>query len=84
MAYIQDETLLLIVRKLRTIREEKRLTQEEVARKIGVSASQFSRLESGESEMSLPQFLYICHALGTTGSKVLRNDFVVIPEGFGS
>jgi transcriptional regulator with XRE-family HTH domain len=48
---------------LKKIRKSKGYTQAEVGEKLGVSAQQYTNLEGGSSEFSLPQFLNVLEFL---------------------
>ncbi len=48
---------------IRNTRKVKNLTQQEMCEKLGVSRSQYSSLESGNSEITLDKFILICEIL---------------------
>ncbi|MBE5453463.1 hypothetical protein E3G52_000327 [Mycobacteroides abscessus] len=57
---------MLLKRKLRAARVRRRLTVEQVARKIGVEAEQVERFESGKSNPTLPAINRYAEAVGVT------------------
>ena len=59
-------------------RKERTLDQEEMARRVGVSRSTWSRIESGSSTLSLDQLAKAAGALGMTmGELMLEADELV-------
>lgn len=42
-----------IVQKIRNIRKENKLTQEEVANKLGITVRAYSKIENGETQLTL-------------------------------
>lgn len=50
---------------LKSIRERQGLTQGEVAEKLGVTQSYYSRIENGVREVDLADAFNFCAALGT-------------------
>ena len=65
---------MLYRKKLRAIREEKGITQDEVAQVVGVHRSYIVRFENGERSPNLPQFMNWCKALGVKYSEVLDEE----------
>lgn len=57
--------------KLRKARERKELTQEEVAKKSGVSVNYYARIERGEVNPSVEKIHKIIVALGVKSSEIL-------------
>lgn len=56
---------------IRTLREEKGLSQSELALQIGVSKSMVNKYESGARRPSLEVLRKICHTLGITSDNLL-------------
>lgn len=65
---------MLYRKKLRAIREEKGITQDEVAQVVGVHRSYIVRFENGERSPNMPQFMNWCKALGVKYSEVLDEE----------
>lgn len=63
--------------KIRQIRKEKEMTQEELARKIGVKRAVISKYESGSIEPSLTQLQKIADALEVPLAKLLLDEGAV-------
>jgi transcriptional regulator with XRE-family HTH domain len=59
---------------LRHLRLAKGLSQAEVARRVGISAAQLARLESGQRGLYLEDFVHIAEALGEKAGNLLPND----------
>jgi transcriptional regulator with XRE-family HTH domain len=57
---MEKETIL---EKIREVRKAKNISQQEMSEKLGISRSQYSSLENGNSEISLEKFLKICSIL---------------------
>ena len=56
---------------LRNIRESRRMTQEDVAAKAGISREYLSKIENDHSSPTVETFLSICKALGVPASKII-------------
>ena len=77
---MQNETTYQAVlgRLIAQKRKERNLDQEEMARRVGVSRSTWSRIESGSSTLSLDQLAKAAGALGMTmGELMLEADDLV-------
>ena len=57
---------LALAKKLRELRREKRLTQEEVARRIGSSQSRVAKMEIADKSISMELFVKSLVSLGTS------------------
>lgn len=53
-------------------RRVQKITQGELARRVGLSQSALSRVERGEAEMTVAQFDRYAQALGVRASSILR------------
>jgi transcriptional regulator with XRE-family HTH domain len=58
-----------LARELRALREEARLTHEQLAKKVGTSRQQISRLENGHVAPGQDEVIAILDALGVSGEK---------------
>ena len=63
---------LVMCRRLRVLREEKMLTQSDVAEKLGVSQAAYSRLEKGEIEVSLNKLIKLSELYGLSLAVLLE------------
>ena len=52
-----------IGQRIRRIRKARRLSQEELAEKVGISTTHMSHIETGNTKLSLPVFVNIARAL---------------------
>jgi transcriptional regulator with XRE-family HTH domain len=66
-----DRTLNDIAKNLKIARLQKRLTQDEVASKAGVSTNYYARLERAELKPSVEYLEKIVKALGVKSSDIL-------------
>lgn len=57
--------------KIRQIRELKNVTQESVALKLGISTRAYSKIETGETQLTINRLNEISQALGITPMEVL-------------
>ena len=57
--------------KLKELRKERKLTQTELAQKLGVHNVSICRWENGVSEPSLAEVKHICEVLGVTSDALL-------------
>lgn len=64
----------LIGERIRQIREEKGMTQAELAEKSGLSLPRISVIELGRTQMKLTSFIRIVEALQTSADSLLRLD----------
>lgn len=60
---------------LRNLREEKGLTQAEMAEKLSVTATNYAKWERGEIGISLERLPQIARALEVNEEELLRNEF---------
>lgn len=61
---IKENTLSEFAEVLRTRRKELNLTQEELAKKVGKKRTYIARIEKGETDMQLSNFISLSQALG--------------------
>jgi len=66
-----DIAYLELRRILKDLREEKHLTQAQLARKLSVPQSFVSKYETGERRLDVIETVQICQALETSISKLL-------------
>lgn len=65
---------ILIAERLRTAREEAKLTTAEVARKAQLKPEYITRIESGrDPNLTVPALLKWCEALGVQPSAIVAN-----------
>lgn len=60
----------LIGEKIRSLREEKRLSQEEIGNILGISRQRMGRIENGESDISYKMICRIADILGVLPSDI--------------
>lgn len=65
------ETIKIVGDRLRDIRQKKGLTQEQLAKKTGISRNYYARIERGDTGTSMEIFENIIKALKTKSSRVL-------------
>ncbi len=58
-------------KRLREAREQKKLTQEEVATKSGITTSYYARIERGEEQPSLATLKSLAKTLNIKGSQIV-------------
>lgn len=63
---IDKEGLIQIGLRIKQLRKEKNMSQEQVAFSANISLSQISKLESGRHNTSISSILSICRALNIT------------------
>lgn len=73
----RDATNVEIGKALRKARKERKLTQEQVSNMTGITRSVLTRYELGQIEISMPNFMLICEAIGVNYSDVLRGVEVI-------
>jgi len=59
-------------RRIKQIREKKRMSQEQLASKCGISLNALARLETGEGRLTLKTLLAIAEQLQTTAHQLLK------------
>lgn len=68
----REELNIAIGQALKNVRKSKKVTQQQLADKIGVERSVLTRYETGVIEISMKQFVTICDALGVDFVKVMN------------
>ena len=58
--------------RIKAARKEKKITQEEVARRIGTTQQQINKYETGKQEMSTTRFKCWCEVLNVSADEVLE------------
>ena len=76
---LQEEMHVEVGRRIRELRQEKGLLQEELARKAGLSASALSNFEQGRRRISLEWLRKISKVLGVTVSDLIPDSRVRKP-----
>ena len=69
-----SQDLIDLGNRIRDRRQEIRLSQENVAEKAGISANTVSRIEGGQSAMSIEIFIKITHILGVDANELLGDN----------
>lgn len=64
-----------IGKRIKKVRLEKKLTQDNVAEFVGINTSHISNIESGKAKVSLTSLVLICSALGVTIDYILENEY---------
>jgi transcriptional regulator with XRE-family HTH domain len=62
---------------IKLIREQKKITQEEVARRIGISQNAYSKIENNITQLTINHVKQISVALDVSPMELLRGDFEV-------
>lgn len=62
----------IIGQRLKRARLNKKMTQDSLAKQLGVSVAFLSRIESGTSHVNLKRLSQICDILGTTEGEILN------------
>jgi repressor LexA len=70
--------MMSIGKKIKLLREDKNINQNELARQIGINASVMSRIESGKRQVDHDLLKKICHALNVS-SDLLIDDSSIYP-----
>lgn len=65
-----------IGKNIKSIRNEKKMTQAELAEKAQISVIHVSHIENGSVNMSLETLLSICHALNVTPNDILLGEYL--------
>ena len=68
---IPDNIYILVGKRVRQLRLQKKLTQEELAERAGISTSFLGHIERGSRRMSLDSFCRIARALDCTANDLL-------------
>ncbi len=62
---------------IKKIREQKKITQDEVARMMGISQNAYSKIENNITQLTINHVKQISEALNVTAFELLREDFEV-------
>ncbi|UUV22338.1 helix-turn-helix domain-containing protein [Paenimyroides aestuarii] len=60
--------------RLRQLRKQKQYTQEDLAKKLGISLRAYSKIESGETQLTLERLNEILDILGVTALEFFSNE----------
>lgn len=71
--YKAEEALKLIGERIRTIRKEKKLSQEELANLCDIELSQINRIELGKINTSISHLLLIARHLEVLPEDLIKN-----------
>ncbi len=80
MAAARSSQILLVGQKIRQIRKSRRLTQAELAGRIGVTQSDLSRMESGEYKVGLDTLFKILQVFELPMSRFFEEPLVEAPR----
>lgn len=75
-----SQDLIDLGNRIRDRRQEIRLSQEKVAEKAGISINTVSRIEGGQSAMSIEIFIKMVHILGVDADELLGDKSLVLGE----
>lgn len=64
--------------KIRSIRELKNFTQEYLAKKLGISTRAYSKIESGETQVTVNRLLEISNIFGVSVQEILGFDKAMV------
>lgn len=73
--YMKDLDFALIGQRIKELRVEQQLTQENLADMTSVNTSHISNIETNKVKVSLTLLVNICNALDTTVDYVLGNEY---------
>jgi len=68
----KEELMAVIGENLRAFRKRDRLTQAELAEKVGISSAHYAALENGRKSMSLLVLLQLAEALDVSTDSILK------------
>jgi len=73
-----------LLKKLKLLRKEKKLSQEEIANKIGMAKESYRDIESGKNALKMDVFFRICKAINIKPEFLVQNTneiiIVITPE----
>ena len=79
---MRSEVISLLRNELPVLRAKARVSQEEIANKIGISRQTYSSIETGKREMSLTTFLaLIAFFQNTESTKQMLNNIEGLSQG---
>ena len=64
--------MLFVLPRIKEVRKSKNLSQIQVAKKIGMEQTQYSRYERGENEIKVNVLIEICKALNVSADYILE------------
>lgn len=70
--------------RIRMIRKAKRLSQEELAERVGISVTHMSHIETGNTKMSLPVLAKLAKALEVSSDEILFEGIESIRDSVGN
>ena len=63
---------MYVLPRIKEIRKSKKLSQEQIAKKIGMEQTQYSRYERGENEIKVNVLIELCKALEVSADYLLE------------
>jgi transcriptional regulator with XRE-family HTH domain len=69
-----DNTHEILMRRLKELRAKRKLSQEELAERAGITSQYLSRLENGRHDPSLSVLVKLANALGVKVGKLLDDN----------
>ena len=71
----------MIIENLKKLREKNELKQEFIARKLGITKSKYSRIESGETTLSLDKAIILADLYNVTMDELInRNEKILLTK----
>ena len=67
-----------IGQRIRALRKEKKLSQEQLAEKVWISTTHMSHIENGRTKVSLPTLILIANALKTSVDSLLYDNIEIM------
>lgn len=72
MKDIYKEEMQRVASKIRKLRENKKFSQEYLAKKIGISQNAYSKIELGYSKITVDRLIHISHILEVNPTELLE------------
>ena len=72
MKDIYKEEMQRVASKIRQLRENKKFSQEYLAKKIGISQNAYSKIELGYSKITVDRLIHISHILEIKTTELLE------------
>lgn len=63
---------MYVLNRIKEIRKEKEISQEEISKTLGMKQTQYSRYERGENEIKVNVLIDICKALNVSADYILE------------
>lgn len=75
-----DSQNIIIGKKIKEYRENRKLTQEDVAKELDINSKHYGRIERGENSCTITNLITLCNLLGVSSEDILGSLTITKPD----